>query len=172
MGARLAKSEYESLVVQTLRYYLIERDPGLVCDGKIRVENVRLDTSGPVHMLEIFFRDDARPRCLFGWRFPATESDADALEGVEPDPWEKGHREAHDAGVITGAGIEAWLEWEAEAFRYGVDPDVHSAAGNFARWGRGGGLRTLQLYGPRWFGLLTLRRWGKIPAEDLDAARL
>ncbi len=35
MGARLTKSEYENLVVQTLHHYLIERDPDLVFDGKI-----------------------------------------------------------------------------------------------------------------------------------------
>jgi hypothetical protein len=94
MGARLTKSEYEGLVVRTLRHYLIERDPGLQYDGKIQVEDVRLDTSRPEHMLEILFRDDARPQCLFGWRFPATEADSDALEeDIEhPDPWEKGLR--------------------------------------------------------------------------------
>lgn len=63
------------------------------------------------------------------------------------------------------------LPYEEEAFRYGVDPDVsreelealieasasqmpitahrtnHSEAGDFARLGRSGGLRTLALYG-------------------------
>ena len=76
--------------------------------------------------------------------------------------WDGGH----------GSGLEpedlaAWIEWEEEAYRYGVDPDVsrevlaalikgskvelgveahrvaHSDAGDFARWGRLGGLKTL-----------------------------
>ena len=83
MGPRLTKSEYEGVVLATLREYLIEQDPGLRYDGKFTVEGIRLVTSGPAHMLEILFRDDARPRCLFGWHLPATEKDADTLEGVE-----------------------------------------------------------------------------------------
>ena len=43
----------------------------------------------------------------------------------------------------------------------------HSRAGDFARWGRRGGLRTLALYGPGWFALLARRRWEKISAEQL-----
>ena len=86
---------------------------------------------------------------------------------------------------------KAWFEWEGEAFRYGVDPDVsreeleraveasaspvprtahrssHSRGGDFARWGRRGGLRTLALYGRGWFVLLAGRRWEKITAEQL-----
>src|SRR5215218_10919566 len=74
-------------------------------------------------------------------------------------------------GDLDPAGLQAWFEWEEEAFRYGVDPDVsreelehlieasaspvpsaahrsgHSRDGDFARWGRLGGLRTLALYG-------------------------
>jgi hypothetical protein len=84
---------------------------------------------------------------------------------------------------FDGEGLQAWFEWEEEAFRYGVDPDVsreelqflieasaspvsraahrahHSLGGDFARWGRRGGLRTLALYGRGWFVLLAGRRW-------------
>lgn len=104
-------------------------------------------------------------------------------------------RDRADAADLDGAGIGAWLEWEIEAMSYGVDPDVgrealpaiiegsavpipaddhrrgHSAAGDFARWGRRGGLRTLELYGSPWFSALALRRWGKISAAALRAAR-
>ncbi len=81
--------------------------------------------------------------------------------------WDRGH----------GPGLEpedlsAWFDWEEEAFRYGVNPEIgredlasliegstvelagdehragHSEAGDFARWGRLGGLKTLALYGP------------------------
>jgi hypothetical protein len=82
-------------------------------------------------------------------------------------------------------------DWEEEAFRYGVGPDVsreelealieasassvsatmhlsgHSGAGDFARWGQRGGSRTLALYGPGWFALLAMRRCKKITAEQL-----
>jgi hypothetical protein len=94
-------------------------------------------------------------------------------------------------GDLDPAGLQAWFEWEMEAFRYGVDPDVsreelellieasaspvpsaahrsgHSRGGDFARWGRRGGVRTLALYGHEWFVLLASRRWGKITAEQL-----
>ncbi len=105
------------------------------------------------------------------------------------------HHEASAAAEITGEGIEAWLEWEIEATRYGVDVEIapedlaelvesstvlvpeeahrngHSEGGDFARWGRRGGLRTLQLYGTAWFSALALKRWGRLSREDLEAAR-
>ena len=67
--------------------------------------------------------------------------------------------------------LQAWFDWEEEAFRYGVNPDLsredlvrlieistvelarevhragHTEAGDFARWGRLGGLETLRRYG-------------------------
>jgi hypothetical protein len=105
------------------------------------------------------------------------------------------HREAQGVAHRIGC-VEAWLEWEEAAVRYGVPVEIgagdlaelvessavvipaddhrdgHSAAGDFARWGRLGGLRTLQLYGTSWFSALALRRWGRITAEDLDAMRV
>jgi hypothetical protein len=104
--------------------------------------------------------------------------------------WDRGH----------GPGLEpedlaAWFEWEGEAFRYGVDPDVsreelaaligastveisgdehralHGASGDFVRWGRLGGLATLGRYGRPWFALLAKRRWEKVGAEALDRYR-
>ena len=105
---------------------------------------------------------------------------------------------AHDRaceGELDAAGLQAWFEWEEEAFRYGVDPDVsrdglvgvieasaapipavehrrcHSDAGDFSRWGRQGGLATLALYGRPWFSLLGRRRWGRVGAEDLARHR-
>jgi hypothetical protein len=95
------------------------------------------------------------------------------------------------AGGLDGEDFQAWFDWEEEAFRYGVDPDIsheelkllieasaspvpatehrasHSRVGDFARWGRRGGLRTLALYGPDWFAVLARRRWEKITAEQL-----
>ena len=97
--------------------------------------------------------------------------------------------------ALDGEGIELWLEFEHEAMRYGVDVEIsredlaalveastvvlgagehrngHSEQGDFARWGRRGCLRTLELYGRAWFALLALRRWGRISPADLEAAR-
>ncbi len=99
------------------------------------------------------------------------------------------------SGELDGAGLQARFEWEGEAFRYGVNPDisreelaaliegstveivgddhraVHSTAGDFARWGRLGGLETLRRYGRPWFVLLARRRWKKIDADTLAAYR-
>jgi hypothetical protein len=104
-----------------------------------------------------------------------------------------GLRERAYAGSrIDGEGIQAWMDWELEAARYGVDPDVsrerlaelvegstvemgrddhrEEHAGDFARWGRRGGLATLGRYGNAWFSLLAKRRWRKITAEQLAEA--
>jgi len=107
------------------------------------------------------------PRCLLGFFDRAIEGDLD------------------------GEGLQAWIQWEEEAFRYGVDPELsrdelealiessasavagaahraaHSKADDFARWGRRGGSRTLALYGSGWFALLAKRRWEKISTEHL-----
>ena len=121
MEPRLTKSAYEGVVLAALRRYLIEQDPGLRYEGKITVEGVRLDTSGPVHMLEILFRDDARPRCLFGWRFPATEVDTDALEGVEhPALWEEGVRGPEQAEIWAGTFVMTNFEEQIEAAGHGL----------------------------------------------------
>ena len=47
----------------------------------------------------------------------------------------------------------------------------HSAAGDFGRWGRLGGLKTLERYGRPWFALLGRRRWGRVSAEALACHR-
>lgn len=93
---------------------------------------------------------------------------------------------------LDGEGIQCWLDYELEALRWGVDPDVSREelaslvegstveldwdehrdrhAGDFARWGRRGGLATLRRYGTAWFSLLARRRWESITAEALAEA--
>jgi hypothetical protein len=93
-----------------------------------------------------------------------------------------------------GDGIEAWLEFEMEATRWGVPVEVSRAdlealikrsavllereahrllhRSDWQRWGARGGRETLRRYGTEWFALLALKRWGRITAEDLDAARV
>ena len=43
----------------------------------------------------------------------------------------------------------------------------HSDAGDFARWGRHGGLRTLARYGQPYFSLLARFRWGRVGVQAL-----
>lgn len=101
------------------------------------------------------------------------------------------YTKAHEGDLDT-AGLQAWVDWEEEAFRYGVDSDVsrvklsalietsaapipasdhrrhHWEVGDFCRWGRQGGLATSALYGRPWFSLLGRRRWGRIGTEGLN----
>jgi hypothetical protein len=94
---------------------------------------------------------------------------------------------------LDGEGIQAWVEWEMEAMRWRVPVEIsrddlermveesgvvlerkkhrllHSS--DWQRWGSRGGKETLRRHGTDWFALLALRRWGRITAQDLDAAR-
>lgn len=104
--------------------------------------------------------------------------------------WDRGHGPG-----LEPEDLQAWFDWQEEAFRYRVDPDIsreelsaliegstvelegeehragHSEAGDFARWGRLGGLETLARYGRPWFALLGRRRWGRVSAEALASYR-
>lgn len=103
-------------------------------------------------------------------------------------------RERADSSDLGGAGIQAWVEWEMEAMRCRVPVEIDRSElealveasetvlerekhrllheGDWRRWGSRGGRETLRRYGPKWFGLLALRRWGHISADDLEAARV
>ena len=102
-------------------------------------------------------------------------------------------RDAADAADLDGAGIQAWLDYEHEAMRYGIRPDVsreelvaliddsttpleradhralHSEASDFVRWGQRGGFATLERYGRTWYSHLARRRHGRISVEELRA---
>ena len=105
------------------------------------------------------------------------------------------HDEARDpSGDLDGAGIQAWLEWEWEAMRWGVPVEVAREdlerlveassvvlerekhrlihGSDWQRWGRRGGLTTLRRYETNWYSALARKRWGKIGAEVLDRARV
>lgn len=95
---------------------------------------------------------------------------------------------------LDGEGIQAWLEWEMEAIRWRVPIEISRAdlerlietsevvlereshrllhEGDWRRWGARGGQETLRRYGADWFSLLALKRWGRITASDLEAARV
>jgi hypothetical protein len=103
------------------------------------------------------------------------------------------HDEA-TSGDLDGAGIQAWLEWEWEAMRWGVPVEIERAdlerlvlastvvlerekhrlihGSDWQWWGRRGGLATLRRYGTSWYSALARKRWGKIGAEDLALARV
>ena len=97
-------------------------------------------------------------------------------------------------GRLDGERVELWLEYEHEAMRYGVDVAIShedlaelvevsvvliDAGGqrrihetDFQRWGRRGGIRTLERYGPRWFSWLGRRRHGRATKAELQRARM
>ena len=123
---------------------------------------------------------------------PATASPAE-LHHVVPRCLLRLHEEA-TSGDLDGAGIQAWLEWEWEALRWGVPAEIERAdlqrlveastvvlerekhrlihGSDWQRWGRRGGLVTLRRYGTNWYSALALKRWGRLDAEDLDRARV
>ena len=96
------------------------------------------------------------------------------------------------ADPLSAEALALWMDYECEALRFGVDPDtprdelaamvegstveiprsehreVH--AGDFARWGRRGGLATARRYGTAWMALLARRRWERISTEALAEA--
>jgi hypothetical protein len=93
------------------------------------------------------------------------------------------------ADPLSAEGLALWMDYELEALRFGVDPDVSREelaaliegstveipreehrdghADDFARWGKRGGLATARRYGTAWFSLLARRRWERITAEAL-----
>ena len=101
--------------------------------------------------------------------------------------------ERANGSSLDAEGIQAWVEWEIEAMRWRVPIEisredlealvevsevvlerekhqlVHSS--DWKRRGRRGGLATLRRYGSEWYALLALKRWGRISAAELDAAR-
>ena len=104
------------------------------------------------------------------------------------------HERANRNGELAGEGIQAWVECEMEAMRWRVPIEIsrddlealvrasevvlereahrlvhHS---DWRRWGSRGGRETLRRYGADWFSLLALRRWGRITAAELEAARV
>jgi hypothetical protein len=95
---------------------------------------------------------------------------------------------------LDGEGIQAWVEWEIEAMRWREPVEIAQEdlealvkasdvvlerekhrllhESDWRRWGSRGGRETLRRYGPKWFGLLALRRWGRISATELEEARV
>jgi hypothetical protein len=103
------------------------------------------------------------------------------------------HEKANSTTSLDGHGIQAWLEWEWEAIRWRVPVEISRAdleelvqrsgelldrerhrilhERDWRRWGSRGGRETFRRYGSGWFSLLALKRWGRITASELEAAR-
>jgi hypothetical protein len=98
-----------------------------------------------------------------------------------------------DAAV---GGLVAWSEFDAEAERGRIEirglsredlialiedstseipatehRNLHQEAGDFVRWGRRGGRKTLDLYGRQYFSLLARFRWGRVELRTLAEYR-
>jgi hypothetical protein len=105
---------------------------------------------------------------------------------------------AHDRMLahvrLDGEALQLWFEYEGLLLEFGLDlgisreeleqaieastvkvsyeehrSRIHSA--DWPRWGRKGGLATLERYGQVWFAHLARRRWRKITAEELARIR-
>ena len=102
--------------------------------------------------------------------------------------------ERANGSSLDGQGTQAWLKWEMEAMRWRVPIEISREdlealvegsevvleseshrlvhRGDWRRWGARGGRETLRRNGAGWFALLALRRWGRISAVELEAARV
>lgn len=99
----------------------------------------------------------------------------------------------HDAAQ-DGACDEAWVEFSLECKRWRVPVSIPRAdlarlveastevlereahrlihTSDFARWDARGGRETVRRYGSSWMALLALKRWGRVSAVELEAARV
>ncbi len=66
---------------------------------------------------------------------------------------------------ITCDELAAMVDGSTREFPVADHRRLHRNDGDFARWGRHGGLRTLTLYGRPYFSLLARFRWGRVEVE-------
>ncbi len=87
--------------------------------GRIKIEDVRLDTSGPLHQVHVLFREVVRPECLFGYWAEAVEWEEQSSEDpIVLDPVE-GYWGPEDwAGTILVTNFEE----QVEALGLGLPP--------------------------------------------------
>jgi len=103
------------------------------------------------------------------------------------------HERANGTTSLDGEAIQAWVEWELEAMRWRVSVEISRTElealveksaellerkrhtllheSGWQRWGSRGGRESLRRYGNSWMALLALKRWGRITAAELEAAR-
>lgn len=116
----IRRNEYERRVLTTLRKELLEGSPLVEREGRIRIENVRLETSASPHRVDVLFREVARPGCLFGFWAPAVEEEEESsADPIVLDP-EEGYWGPEDwAGTI----VVTHFEEQVEAIDLGLPPD-------------------------------------------------
>ena len=114
----IPREEYERRVLAALRKELLEGSPLIEQEGRIRMEGVRLDTSGWPHQVHLLFREAARPACLFGFRAPAVEDEESLVEPIVLDPEEGGWGPEGYAGTI----IVTHFEEQVLAVNLGLPP--------------------------------------------------
>jgi hypothetical protein len=121
----IKRDEYERRVLCKLREMLLEEESLVEREGRIEVEDVRLDTSGPLHQVHILFRDPSRPECLFGYWAEALEEETDPLsDHIVLNPL-KGYWGPEDwANMI----IVTHFEEQVDAVGLGLPPDCDSEA--------------------------------------------
>ena len=94
----------------------------------------------------------------------------DAVAGAFAD-WSEFDAEAERCGIeVRGHSREdlrALIESSTREISTTEHRRLHQEASDFVRWGRRGGLRTLSLYSPPYFSLLTRLRWGRVELEAL-----
>ena len=115
---RIPRTEYEQRVLRKLRQELVERESLLERGGYIRIEDVRLDTSDPLHQVHIFFREVVRPECLFGYWFEAVEWEKESEDPIVLNPQEGYWNPEHWAGTTIVTNFEE----QVDAAGFGLPP--------------------------------------------------
>lgn len=104
------------------------------------------------------------------------------------------HDRMHSCTRLDGEALQAWFDYEELLFEFGLDPDIsreelkrkiedsevwvtyeeHRSGihgQDWARWGRMGGLRVLELYSATYFRHLARLRWNRITIGELVSLR-
>ena len=117
---RLSRTEYEQRVLRKLRQELVERESLVERGGGIRIEEVRLDTSGPLHQVHLLLRESSRPECLFGYWAEAVEWEEESVEDpivLNPQEGYWGPEDWASAILVTN------FEEQVDALGLGLPPD-------------------------------------------------
>lgn len=102
------------------------------------------------------------PRCLLGLFDAAATGLADRLEfDAEAERWDI------EVRGLSREGLAALIDSSTRELPAAEHRTLHREEGDFARWGRRGGLGTLALYGRPYFSLLARFRWGRAQPEAL-----
>jgi hypothetical protein len=102
------------------------------------------------------------PRCLLGLFDAATGGLADwSVFDAEAERW------GIEARGLSRQGLRTLIKRSTRQIPTTEHRSLHQEEGDFVRWGRRGGLRTLALYGRPYFSLLVRFRWGRVELDTL-----